>query len=73
MARETFSVKSTVSGRTLSYGPGGAGDRSLSNAINAITNRAQAMARQRRNTLTDAQRERIRQAGRNMITRLIGY
>lgn len=73
MARETFSVRSTVSRRTLAYGSGGANDRSVSNAIQAIANRAQAMARQRRNSLTDAQRERIRRAGRNMVNRLLGW
>ena len=31
------------------------------------------MARLRRNTLTDAQRERIRRAGVNMENRLIGW
>ena len=72
MARETFSVRSTVSSRTLAYGPGGANDRSVSNAIQAVANRAQAMARQRRNSLTDTQRERIRMAGMNMVNRLIG-
>lgn len=72
MARETFSVNGTVSSRTLAYGPGGANDRSVVNAIQAVGNRVQAMVRQRRNTLTDAQRSRIRRAGLNMVNRLMG-
>lgn len=73
MARETFRVRSNVSRRTLAYGSGGADDRSVSNAIQAVANRAQAMARQRKNTLTDTQRERIRRAGMNMVNLLIGW
>ena len=73
MAKETFSVRSTVSSRTLAYGPRGANDRSVSNAVSAVAYRAQAMVRERRNTLTDAQRERIRRAGVNMVNRLIGW
>lgn len=60
-----------VSRRTLSYGPGGASDRSMWNAVNAIANRTQEIARQNRNRMTYEQRERLRRAGQAMLSRVM--
>lgn len=60
-----------VSRRTLAYGPGGAGDRSVWNAVNAIANRTQDIARQNRTRMTNAQRERLRRVGRAMLDRVM--